>query len=188
MYTLYSLDYVLKKDFRNFLRPSARQLASIKHGPRQWTVLVLGKAFYLGCMLVVPIVIVGQPVWLVILSFVLAHFLIGMVILLIMLQTTHLVTGTQFFREVNPDFACHVLATTQDVAISNRALTWFSGGLNHHVIHHLFPGICHTHYEQLTPLICQTAKEFGMPYRSSPSLRSAIGQHLAGLRALRTTA
>ncbi len=40
------------------------------------------------------------------------------------------------------------------------------------VVHHLFPNICHTHYPAIAPIVVETCREFGVPYKVFPSVRS----------------
>lgn len=40
------------------------------------------------------------------------------------------------------------------------------------VVHHLFPSICHTHYPAIAPIVQQTCKEFNVPYRVYPTVRT----------------
>ena len=61
-------------------------------------------------------------------------------------------------------WAAHQVETTVDFARGNRLLSWFIGGLNFQIEHHLFPRICHVHYPALAPLVEETCREFGVPY------------------------
>ena len=38
------------------------------------------------------------------------------------------------------------------------------------VVHHLFPGVCHTHYPAIAPIVQDTCKEFGIPYMIYPTV------------------
>ncbi len=49
------------------------------------------------------------------------------------------------------------------------------------VVHHLFPGICHTHYPALAPIVRRTAAEFGLTYRCFPSFWAALAAHFRHL-------
>ena len=40
------------------------------------------------------------------------------------------------------------------------------------VVHHLFPGICHTHYPAIAPIVMDTCKEFNVPYKVYPTVSS----------------
>lgn len=48
------------------------------------------------------------------------------------------------------------------------------GGINYQIEHHLFPGISHVHYPQISPIIQQTCEEFGIPYNKHGTWMSAI--------------
>ena len=43
------------------------------------------------------------------------------------------------------------------------------------VVHHLFPGICHTHYPAIAPIVLATCQEYKIPYKVYPTVRSLQG-------------
>lgn len=45
------------------------------------------------------------------------------------------------------------------------------------VVHHLFPNVCHTHYPAIAPIVVDTCREFGIPYKIYPSVRTPLGPH-----------
>ncbi len=185
LYALASLDWVLVRDVEKALRPRPGLPAESRFRPRDVAVLLTAKALYLGYMVALPILVFGYPATLVLAAFVLAHVVLGLGALLVF-QTTHLLDGNAFpaARGDARGYAQHVLATTVDVATQSRLLGWWSGGLNAHVVHHLFPGTCHTHYPELSRLLRRTAAECGLAYRENPSMRVAVLAHLALLRRL----
>ena len=63
-------------------------------------------------------------------------------------------------------WAVHQIQTTADYARSNRLLSWYVGGLNFQIEHHLFPRICHVHYAAIAPLVEETCRDFGLQYKS----------------------
>ena len=71
---------------------------------------------------------------------------------------------------------------TVNFARRNRVLTWLLGGLNYHKEHHLFPLICHVNYPAMSPVVEQTCREFGMPYKEYPSFAAGIAAHYRWLR------
>lgn len=75
-------------------------------------------------------------------------------------------------------------AITADYATENPIVGWLAGGLNHHIVPHLCPHVCHTHYAQLTRIVRETAAEFGIPYRQHPTMAGAVRHHLILLRRL----
>lgn len=182
-YALSSLDYVLTKQVRTLLY--RRYIATWQFGTTQWLYLLISKAVYFGYMIVIPVWLMGQPLWVVIAAFVAAHAAIG-VILVIVFETTHVVSGNAFPERVDrvAGFENHIFATTQDVATGSILLSTTIGGLNHHVIHHLFPSLCHTHCSQLTPIVREVAIRHGFAYREAPSFSGAVSQHFRHLSAL----
>src|SRR5208282_1815402 len=138
-------------------------------------------------MLILPIVLLGKSPWLVALAFVLAHLTIGLTVALVF-QTTHTVDSTYFpsNRHEFDSGVYHIFATTADYATGSPLVGWLAGGLNHHIVHHLCPFVCHTHYAPLTRIVKETAEEFGVSYRQHPTMAQAIRQQLILLKQLGT--
>jgi linoleoyl-CoA desaturase len=101
-------------------------------------------------------------------------------------QTTHSVDSTYFPLNRNEfdNGIYHIFATTADYATTNPLVGWLAGGLNHHIVHHLCPFVCHTHYASLTRIVKKTAEEYGIPYRQHPTMSRAIKHHLLLLKQL----
>ena len=185
LYAVFSLDYVFVRDFECFFFPTHDYLKQTKHPFREYVILFAGKAFYLTYMLVLPVVVLGKSPLLVGLAFVLAHLIIGLSVALVF-QTTHTVDSTYFplSRNEFDNGIYHIFATTADYATTNPVVGWLAGGLNHHIVHHLCPFVCHTHYAPLTRIVKETAEEYGIPYRQHPTMSRAIKHHLLLLKRL----
>lgn len=65
-----------------------------------------------------------------------------------------------------------------------RAVTWFIGGLNYQVEHHLFPSVPHTAYPTLVPAVAAVCADHGLVHQVQPTLRAAIASHHRHLRAM----
>lgn len=87
-------------------------------------------------------------------------------------------------QTLKEDFAAHQVDTTVDFARGNPLLTWFLGGLNYQVEHHLFPKVCHIHYPALSKIVEETAARHGVRYRACVTLRDALASHYRHLRKL----
>jgi len=185
VYALFSLDYVLFKDFKCFFFPSHEYLKRTKHSLREYAILFAGKGFYLTYMLVLPVMVLGKSPLLVAGSFFLVHLIVGLSVTLVF-QTTHTIDSTYFppNRGEFDNGVYHIFATTADYATENPLVGWLVGGLNHHIVHHLCPFVCHTHYAPLTRIVRETAEEFGVPYRQHPTMTRAIRHHLILLKQL----
>jgi linoleoyl-CoA desaturase len=184
-YALFSLDYVFVRDFEAFFFPTHDYLKRTRHPLREYAILFAGKGIYVTYMLVLPVVVLGKPILLVALSFLLVHLIIGLTVSLVF-QTTHTIDSTYFpaDRGEFENGVYHIFATTADYATENPVVGWLVGGLNHHIAHHLCPYVCHTHYAPLTRIVKQTAEEFGIPYRQHPTMSRAIVHHLMLLKQL----
>jgi linoleoyl-CoA desaturase len=184
-YAMFSLDYVFVRDFEAFFFPTHDYLKRTKHPTREYAILLAGKAFYFIYMLILPWALLGKSPWLVAGAFVLVHMIIGLSVSLVF-QTTHTIDSTHFPTSRNEfdNSVYHIFATTADYATSNPVVGWLAGGLNHHIAHHLCPFVCHTHYAPLTRIVQETAEEFGVPYRQTPTMTQAIWHHLVLLKQL----
>src|SRR5215472_12362443 len=185
VYALFSLDYVLFRDFQCFFFPTHGYLKRTKHPLREYAILFAGKGFYLAYMLVLPVLVLGKSPQLVAGAFLLVHLVVGLSVTLVF-QTTHTIDST-YFPSDRGEFhngVYHIFATTADYATENPIVGWLAGGLNHHIVHHLCPYVCHTHYDRLTRIVRATAAEFGIPYRQHPTMAGAIRHLLILLKKL----
>ena len=69
-----------------------------------------------------------------------------------------------------------------DFASDNKLLSWYIGGLNYQIEHHLFPHICHVHYPAVAKIVKATAEEYGIPYLYAPTVISAFRSHVRLLK------
>lgn len=109
------------------------------------------------------------------------HYVAGFT-LAIIFQPAHVMEDHTFENVENTDvveenWAVHQLKTTCNFAQRNKALSWFVGGLNYQIEHHLFPNICHVHYRKISKIVRKTAEEYNVPYRSYPTFMSALVSH-----------
>lgn len=185
VYALFSLDYVFFRDFQCFFFPTHDYLKRTSHPLREYVILFAGKAFYFTYMLLLPVLVLRRSPLLVAGAFLLVHIIVGLSVTLVF-QTTHTIDSTYFpaDRGEFDNSVYHIFATTADYATESPLVGWLAGGLNHHVVHHLCPFVCHTHYAPLTRIVRETAEEFGVSYRQHPTMTRAIWHHLILLKQL----
>ena len=82
---------------------------------------------------------------------------------------------------IENDWAMHQLQTTANFARKSKLISWYVGGLNFQVEHHLFPYISHIHYPQIAEIVKETAQEYGVPYIENRTLFCAVSSHFAFL-------
>jgi linoleoyl-CoA desaturase len=149
-------------------------------------VLVGGKLVFATLAFVIPALL--YPIgW--VIAFYLLMSLVQGVTLATVFQLAHCVEEADFpilpeDHQMEHDWATHQLMTTVDFARKNPLVTWYVGGLNYQVEHHLFPRISHIHYPALSEIVEETCAEFGVPYHAQPTLFGAIGSHFRHLRRL----
>lgn len=102
-------------------------------------------------------------------------------------QVAHVVDEVEFLEKdknnvIAGSWAAQQLATTADFAHNSLFWTHISGGLNYQAVHHLFPGVNHTHYPALAPIIKSIADKHGVRYRVYPSFWAALSDHFNHLQ------
>lgn len=150
--------------------------------------LILFRVLYLGVFISLPVIFTDIPWWGTIIGFFTIHFVTGL-ILSSVFQIAHLIEETSQHdihdgEELEHSWAQHQLETTANFAAGNRFLTWYTGGLNHQVEHHLFPNISHVHYHKLYDIVKRTAREFNLPYYEKKTFWSALKSHIITLKSL----
>ena len=77
--------------------------------------------------------------------------------------------GGALLLEPTGDFLLDQLASTNNVAPQHRGFSWFCGGINCHVEHHLFPAVAPELLPLVAPVVEDFAKRHGLPYHSYDS-------------------
>ena len=184
LYGIASLDYVFVKDLEYLLLKNNKHVHDVKIPLSEYITIIGSKILYLFYMIALPVILLGFPLWKVILAFLLTHFIMGLVASWI-IQTAHLLEINKFPKTKDEhDFVDHIFATTTDYSTRSRIANVICGGLNHHVIHHIYPHVAHTHYPKLTRIVKETAEEFGIEYRENRSMYGAMVHHLRLLKKL----
>ena len=146
-------------------------------------VFIAGKTIFFTMAFVVPMLL--HPIWAVLATYALAAFVSGLV-LSVVFQLAHCVEGSNFpmpvpnvegLPRMETGWAVHQVQTTFDFSRGNRLISWFVGGLNYQIEHHLFPRICHVNYPVLSQVVEEACREFGLRYAVHRSLFSAIAAH-----------
>ena len=175
----------LMDDFQNVLQARIDDVGMPR--PRGWNLveLIAGKVAFFGWALVVPLLF--HRWWVVVLIYGATTFFVGL-ILAVVFQLAHCLEGAEFPRmpagthRVVDGWARHQVRSTADFARGNRALTWYLGGLNFQIEHHLFPKVCHLHYPAISRIVEQVCAEFGVPYVAYERVTEALASHWRWLR------
>jgi linoleoyl-CoA desaturase len=154
----------------------------------EWIILVAGKFAYLGYIVVIPILFTSLAWWQVLLGVFILHYIAGF-ILAIIFQPAHVIEGSEFplpdnNNTLENNWAVHQLLTTTNFGNKSRWFSWYVGGLNFQIEHHLFPNVCHVHYRKISAIVRETAGEFGLPYKSTRTFFHALVKHARLLKQL----
>ncbi|MEO1259949.1 MAG: acyl-CoA desaturase [Bacteroidota bacterium] len=186
LYLLYTLVWLLYRDFRDFFKNDISGKPDHKHSTFQSIQFFTGKILFFSRMLIIPWAVLQFSFLQICAAFLLMHFTASFTVALALVSThvgEHSTYPQPNAKGQMPDsWVRHQLITTSDFATENKWVTHLFGGFNHHVAHHLFPNICHIHYPSLTKILKSTCREFNMPYAANASLGAAILSHLKFLK------
>ena len=185
-YMIMTLYWMTVKDYRQVIRYKEHDLL-VKHrvSLKQAVLrITLYKLFYYGYIIVLPILFSGMAWYLVLAGFLLMHFTAGLFLSCIF-QPSHVIETSAFAspitidgkRRMEDSWAVHEVANTTNFSPNSRIFSWFIGGLNYQIEHHLFTGICHVHYPKIAPIVKSTARSFGLPYNVQPTFWKALMEH-----------
>lgn len=187
-YGILTLYWALLKDFVQFFQYTKEGVNRDSKNKNRQNLLkvVASKLFYFFVFIVLPLVILKMSVLPYLMGFLLMHFIAG-IVLTVIFQLAHTVEGTNYPLPdesgiIENNWAIHQLNTTVNFSRKNKWLSWYVGGLNFQVEHHLFPAICHVHYPAIAPIVKSTAEEFGIPYLENKSFMEALRSHINVLK------
>lgn len=190
LYSLATIGWITKKDFAQLFNYNKTGLIEKSgHKPSLELIKLIGeKLFYYLYILVVPLLVLSIPWWQVVLGFIVMHLVSGVVITTVF-QLAHVVDGPHHYKppedgNIENSWAIHQLFTTANFGTKSRIMSWFVGGLNFQIEHHLFPNICHIHYKSISKIVKKTAKEYNLPYYEFPNFFAAFVSHLKVLHRL----
>jgi len=143
------------------------------------------KVLSLAVFVVIPMITVG------VMDTIIGYLIMTLVagfILSIVFQLAHTVEHTHFpmpdelTNKIEDEWAIHQLKTTANFATRNKVISWFVGGLNFQIEHHLFPKISHIHYPQISKIIKQACIEYDITYVEYPRMYQAVISHVSFLK------
>ena len=182
-YGMMTLFWYLTKDYQQAYRYKKKGLIEaqgVTFGQHMFRI-VFFKLIYTGIFLFLPMYFGGAS-WLTnVLGFLMMQFICGLILAMIF-QPAHIVPTSTFPMPnnsgvVEADWAVSQLYNTANFAPKAKLFSWYVGGLNYQVEHHLFPDICHVHYRKIAPIVKATAAEYNIPYYSQKTFLDALKAH-----------
>ncbi len=186
VYSFLYIYWVFYADYVKYFKGKVGIMEIQNFNRKEKLIFWLTKISHLVLFIVIPIVKLGFWHWMLYFSI---YVLSAGFILSIVFQLAHVVEETEFLAPddenlMEDEWMKHQLRTTANFSMDNKILTWFLGGLNFQIEHHLFPTISHIHYPALSKIVRKVCEKYNVPYISHPNLMSAIRSHYMKMKNL----
>lgn len=190
LYSISSIWWVFGNDVVKYITRKVNGHPLPRFPWQEHVIFWLTKSFYATVYVVLPIYFFGVGGGL--LFFFSLHVTLGL-LLSIVFQLAHVVENTHFehgptllenAEKVPNEWAVHQIMTTSDFATRNWFATWFTGGLNFQVEHHLFPNISHIHYPKVHRIVKNVCKKYGIDFNEYTTFTEAVASHIRLMRDL----
>lgn len=179
--------WVLYNDFKRYFTRKIHTTKLQKMSTSEHVVFWTSKVLYAFFYIALPIILVGPIAWLI--GYIVLNVVTGIMISYVF-QLAHTVEGPEFEvvgiadKYLESEWAVHQIRTTANFAPKSKILSWFCGGLNYQIEHHLFPRISHVHYPALSEIVREHCMRFQLPYHTFPTLGLAVSSHIRTMKQL----
>lgn len=189
MFLVYSLSTILWVLLTDTVKYFSKKIVvtEMKISAKEHVIFWVSKALYIFFYIGLPIALVGWQAWLV--SYLIVNVTMGLTLALVF-QLAHVVEKTSFeeageaHKMIESEWAIHEINTTANFAPKNKIISWFVGGLNFQVEHHLFPRVSHVHYPALSKIVQKECARFNLPYHCYPTMTEAVYSHIRVMKQL----
>jgi linoleoyl-CoA desaturase len=188
VYSLSSIFWLFFMDFAKYFTRKIYTTEAWKMTTKNKAIFWATKAGYLAFYIVLPIMVWGFLPWLA--GFFMLHVVMGLTLSLVF-QLAHVVENTEFehialdeTKHVETAWAEFQLKTTANFAMGNKVISWFVGGLNYQIEHHLFPKVSHVHYPAISKIVMEKCAEFNLPYNKYATMSEALASHFRVMKFL----
>lgn len=183
LYGLMTFMWFVTKDYKQAMRYEKMGLTQTQKTTfrKHMITLVIAKIVYGLMIFGLPMLFSPASWWFILIGWFVMQFICG-VTLAAIFQPAHVVPSSNYpmpdeSGNINADWAVSQLYNTANFAPGAKIFSWYVGGLNYQVEHHLFPNICHIHYSDISKIVKETAKEYHLPYHSYKTFYGAIADH-----------
>ncbi len=188
VYALSSIFWIFFMDFTKYFTRKIYTTDAWKMNIKNHVIFWITKVWYALIFIAIPIYIWGWLGWLT--GFLLMNVSMGLTLSLVF-QLAHVVENTEFehisldtTKHIDTAWSEHQLKTTSNFAMGSKTISWFVGGLNYQIEHHLFPKVSHVHYPAISKIVQQKCREFNLPYNQYKSLGQALASHFRVMKQL----
>lgn len=185
LYPFFLLNWLLIRDFKDFFKSDSIVKKVVVIPKIEFVKLFLFKLLFLFYILIVPMLVLDISFFQVFSAFLVMMFSASFLALIVLLSP-HANIESAFPQpdenvHMPTSWFMHQLMCTNDIKEDNRFTRFFMGCFNYHIAHHLFPGINHVYYPEVTKAIEEFASENKLPYRKF-SLFTSLKNHYTLLK------
>ncbi|MGZ5191382.1 MAG: fatty acid desaturase family protein [Flavisolibacter sp.] len=189
MFLIYSISTILWVFLTDLLKYFSKKIVvtEMKITRKEHIIFWTSKLLYVVFYCAIPIMLVGWQSWLI--GYLIVNCTMGLTLALVF-QLAHVVEKTEFEvagdkpKMINSEWAIHEVKTTANFAANNKIISWFVGGLNYQIEHHLFPRVSHVHYSAISNIVQEHCKQHNLPYHSYNTMSAAIVSHVRVMKEL----
>ena len=188
IYALSTLFWMFIMDFTKYFKRKIYTTDAWEMSLKNHIIFWVTKVLYLTFYLVLPAMVWG--VWPALAGYLMMNAVMGLTLSLVF-QLAHVVENTEFenvaldeTKHIDTAWAEHELKTTANFAMGNKVISWFVGGLNYQIEHHLFPRVSHVHYPAISKIVMEKCKEYNLPYNRYDTLMEAVASHFRVMKSL----
>ena len=185
LYGVMVIKWHLFDDFRNVI--SGRIYHHRMPRPKGWNLFIFtfGKIVFFTLAFGLPMLY--HSLWAVLFFYAVVTLVMG-VPLSAVFQLPHCTALADFplpaqeTNQMKNSWAVHQAQVTVGFDRHSPVKTWLLGGLNFHLEHHLFPGICHVNYPAVTKIVEETCRKFGVKYAEHRTFWTGLKEHYRWLQ------
>ncbi len=188
VYSLSTIFWIFIMDFTKYFSGKIYTTDAWKMSRKNHIIFWATKISYLTFYIVLPMMVWGFLPW--VAGFLVLNVVMGLILSLVF-QLAHVVENTEFehvpldqTKHIELAWAEHQMKTTSNFAMSNKVISWFVGGLNYQIEHHLFPRVSHIHYPAISKIVIEKCAEYNLPYNRYETLFGALASHFRMMKFL----
>jgi linoleoyl-CoA desaturase len=188
IYALSTIFWIFNMDFKKYFSRKIYTTDAWALSTKNHIIFWATKIYYVTVFMILPMATFGFWAW--IAGYLLVNAALG-ITLSFVFQLAHVVENTEFetialdeTKHIETAWAQHQILTTANFAMDNKILSWYVGGLNYQIEHHLFPKVSHIHYPAISKLVQAKCKEFNLPYNYNPTFFGAVASHFRVMKNL----
>ena len=188
LYAISSFLWVSMMDFEKYFKQKIHNTSLQKMDFGEHIIFWLSKLVYVLFYIVIPVHFTGWQAWAI--GFSCMHIMLGLTLALVF-QLAHVVEDAEFVfapgiepQKIEEEWAIHQVRTTANFAPKNKLVSWFVGGLNFQIEHHLFPKVSHVHYPAIAEIVKSICVKHQVHYNEFKTMTAAVASHFRKMKSL----